>query len=115
MEMRIGSKGGRGAGARTEESQTGGCPSTLRDRERNDGIRSICVGYWIARCQLLPCHLKVPVVFLGQRMWSPAENESGDEGPNLRLWRFSELRWRVGECLRLTILCGFPSTEFSSG
>lgn len=70
------------------------------------------VGYWRARCQRLPCHLKVPVVFLGQRVWSPAESDVGDEGPDLRLWRFSELRWRVGECLQLTILCGFLPVDF---
>lgn len=66
------------------------------------------IGYWIARCQRLPCHLKVPVVFPGQRVWSPAESEGGDEGPDLRLWRFSELRWRVGEGLRLSFVVFLP-------
>lgn len=71
------------------------------------------VGYGRARCQWLPCHLKVPAVFLGQRKWvPPAESDVGDEGPDLRLWKFSELRWRVGECLRLIILCGFPPVDF---
>lgn len=46
------------------------------------------------------------------RVRSPAETEGRDEGPELRLRRCSELGWRLGGYWRLTVLCGFPPTDF---